>query len=155
MGCGDSCDMGGHGDSHDVVGHRGIGTWEWMEGTPREGRGHRVGGHRSRRDTPVTERCGWMQGGTGGPQGRGGDRRGHWGTQGDILEALRSEEVEEVEELLQVVLQRGPRQQQLVFDLVPIQHPKELGGGVGRHPWTPASGIDPPLIPPMDPSIWE
>lgn len=46
----------------------------------------------------------------------------------DALEPLWSQEVEEVEQLLQVVLEGGPRQQQLVVDLVAIQDPKELRG---------------------------
>lgn len=45
------------------------------------------------------------------------------------LEPLWGEEVEKVEELLQVVLQRGPRQQQLMIYLVAIEDPEKLGGG--------------------------
>lgn len=36
-----------------------------------------------------------------------------------------------MEQLLQVVLKGGPRQQQLVIDLVAVQNPKELCGGGG------------------------
>lgn len=47
------------------------------------------------------------------------------------LETLWSQEVEEVEQLLQVVLKGGPRQQQLVINLVAVQDPKELREGDG------------------------
>lgn len=47
---------------------------------------------------------------------------------GDALEPLWSQEVEEMEQFLQVVLEGGPCQQQLVVDLVAIQDPKELWG---------------------------
>ena len=71
---------------------------------------------------------------------------GGWrGQRGAVLEALWREEVEEVEELLQVVLQRGARQQQLVLDLVAVQHPKELGGG-GVRGRTTAPRPPPPQV---------
>lgn len=47
------------------------------------------------------------------------------------LEPLWSQEVEQVEQLLQVVLKRGPCQQQLVINLVAVQDPEELRGGEG------------------------
>lgn len=47
------------------------------------------------------------------------------------LEPLWSQEVEEMEQLLQVVLQGRPRQQQLVIDLVAVQDPEELRGEQG------------------------
>lgn len=43
-----------------------------------------------------------------------------------LLEAVWCEEVEQVKQLLQVVLQRGPCQQQLVVDLIVVQTPEEL-----------------------------
>lgn len=42
------------------------------------------------------------------------------------LESLRREEVEQMEELFQVILQRCSGQQQLVLEWVVIQHPEEL-----------------------------
>ena len=42
------------------------------------------------------------------------------------LEPLGGEEVQEVEEFLQVVLQRGSRQQQLVLQGVVVEDPEEL-----------------------------
>lgn len=47
------------------------------------------------------------------------------------LEPLWGQEVQQMEQLLQVVLQGGPRQQQLVINLVAVQDPKELRGGEG------------------------
>ena len=44
----------------------------------------------------------------------------------DSLESYGIEEVEEVEKLLQVVLQRRARQQQLVLDIVTIQESEKL-----------------------------
>lgn len=43
-----------------------------------------------------------------------------------LLESLRREEVEQMEELFQVILQRCSGQQQLVLERVVIQHPEEL-----------------------------
>ena len=44
----------------------------------------------------------------------------------DLLEALRGEEVKQVEQLLQVVLKRSPSEQQLVVDLIPVENPEKL-----------------------------
>lgn len=44
----------------------------------------------------------------------------------DVLEPLGREEVEQVEQLLQVVLQRGSSQQQLVLQRVVVQDPEKL-----------------------------
>lgn len=55
-----------------------------------------------------------------------------------------------MEKLLQVVLKRGPRQQQLVIDLVAVQDPEELRGaggqlgGAGRPAGTPPRPTPPP-----------
>lgn len=46
-----------------------------------------------------------------------------------LLKPLWSKEVEKVEELFQVILQRGPRQQQLMIYLVAIEDPEKLGSG--------------------------
>lgn len=46
-----------------------------------------------------------------------------------LLKPLWSEEVEKVEELLQVILQWSPRQQQLMIYLVAIEDPEKLGSG--------------------------
>lgn len=43
-----------------------------------------------------------------------------------VPEPLRREEVEQVEKLLQVVLQGGSSQQQLVLQRVVVQHPEKL-----------------------------
>ena len=43
-----------------------------------------------------------------------------------LLEAVGREEVEQVEQLLQVVLQRSSCQQQLVVDLIIVQTPEKL-----------------------------
>ena len=43
-----------------------------------------------------------------------------------LPEPLRCEEVEQVEKLLQVVLQRSSSQQQLVLQRVVVQHPEKL-----------------------------
>lgn len=44
----------------------------------------------------------------------------------DVLKAVWVEKVEEVEELLQVVLQRSARQEKLVLQIIHTQHSKEL-----------------------------
>lgn len=44
----------------------------------------------------------------------------------NLLKPLWSQEIEQVEELFQVVLERSPCEEQLVIDLVAIQHSKEL-----------------------------
>lgn len=43
-----------------------------------------------------------------------------------LLESLRREKVQQMEELFQVILQRCSGQQQLVLERVVIQHPEEL-----------------------------
>lgn len=52
-----------------------------------------------------------------------------------LPESLRCEEVEQMEKLLQVVLQRRSGQQQLVLQRVVVQHPEKLqqGGNKERH----------------------
>ena len=44
-----------------------------------------------------------------------------------LPESLGREEVEQVEQLLQVVLQRSPREEKLVLQGVVVQDPEELG----------------------------
>lgn len=44
----------------------------------------------------------------------------------NLLKPLWSQEIEQVEELFQVVLERSPCEKQLVIDLVAIQDSKEL-----------------------------
>lgn len=46
-----------------------------------------------------------------------------------LPEPLRCEEVEQVEKLLQVVLQRSSSQQQFVLQRVVVQHPEKLRTG--------------------------
>lgn len=46
-----------------------------------------------------------------------------------LPESLRCEEVEQMEKLLQVVLQRRSGQQQLVLQRVVVQHPEKLQQG--------------------------
>lgn len=52
-----------------------------------------------------------------------------------LPESLRCEEVEQMEKLLQVVLQRRSGQQQLVLQRVVVQHPEKLqqGGNKEQH----------------------